>query len=318
MNKVERLTATLLLLQDRPHTSVEIAGRFEVSKRTVLRDVQALCEMGVPVVAREGVGGGYSLPQDYGLSPLPLTTHEAFLLLLALSSLAQWAEVPFAPELASLLAKLRSLLPERERLGAEGLLETVGVEQAGHGARAPFLEQLMAASQQGQWVRVTYASAGRTEQQHLLPQRVSTRAGLWYCQAFSHEKNAERTYRVDRVTALSPAENPRPGQSLPQPTPYDAPEHPQIRAALTARGAGYVESEPHLGQLLERSPDGTGRLALRCPPAELDWYARYFASLGSEVTVEAPAALRQRLATMGRRLVEKYASPGGTTMDAPP
>ena len=74
MNKVERLTATLLLLQARPHTSVEIAGRFEVSKRTVLRDVQALCEMGVPVVAREGAGGGYSLPEDYGLAPLPLST----------------------------------------------------------------------------------------------------------------------------------------------------------------------------------------------------------------------------------------------------
>jgi predicted DNA-binding transcriptional regulator YafY len=53
MNKVERLMATLLL-QERPRTSVEIAERFEISKRTVLRDAQALCEMGVPVVARYG------------------------------------------------------------------------------------------------------------------------------------------------------------------------------------------------------------------------------------------------------------------------
>jgi len=57
MNRVDRLTAILLLLQERPRTSEEIARRFEVSKRTVLRDVQALSEMGVPVIARDGAGG---------------------------------------------------------------------------------------------------------------------------------------------------------------------------------------------------------------------------------------------------------------------
>src|SRR5687768_1742389 len=165
MNKVERLTATLLLLQERPYTSVEIAGRFEVSKRTVLRDVQALCEMGVPVVAREGAGGGYSLPDDYGLAPLPLTTHEAFLLMLALGSLRQWADVPFAPELNSLRAKLGALLPERERAAAEDLLETVAVELAAPGRRAPFVEALMAASRRGQWVTVDYKSAGSVSTQ---------------------------------------------------------------------------------------------------------------------------------------------------------
>ncbi len=306
MNKLERLTATLLLLQERPYTSMEIAQRFEVSKRTVLRDVQALCEMGVPVVAREGAGGGYSLPDDYGLAPLPLTTHEAFLLMLALGSLAQWADVPLAPELSSLLAKLRALLPERERSGAEHLLETVAVELAAPAARAPFLEALMTATRHGQWVTVEYVSAGSASTQRLLPRRLSTRGGLWYCQAYSHERGAARTSRVDRITAQRPAETPPPGRVPPTPPPSDAPAQPEIRATLTARGAGYVESEPHLSQMLQRAPDGTGRLALRCPPSELDWYARFFASLGAEVTVQAPEALCQKLAEVGRGLVERY------------
>lgn len=309
MNRVERLTATLLLLQERPHTSVEIAERFEVSKRTVLRDVQALCEMGVPVVAREGAGGGYSLPEDYALAPLPLSTHEAFLLMLALGSLAQWADVPFAPERASLLAKLQALLPERERASAEHLLATVALELPAAGAPAPYLEALMAASRAGEWVQITYHSAGRAASHCLLPRRLSTRGGLWYCLAFNHERGEERTYRVDRITALAPAANPRPGQVVPAPLPYDAPEHPQIEATLTARGAGYVESEPHLSRVLRRTPDGTGTLTLRCPPSELDWFARYFAGLGHEVTVHAPEALRQRLATLGRGLVERHAPP---------
>lgn len=306
MNKLERLTATLLLLQQRPHTSLEIARRFEVSKRTVLRDVQALCEMGVPVVARDGPGGGYSLPGDYALSPLPLTTHEAFLLMLALGSLAQWAHLPFAPEWSSLQAKLQALLPEKERARAAQLLATIHVELPAPNARAPHLEALMGATRGGAWVKVTYASAGRTSTQHLLPRQLTTRNGLWYCRAYSHEHSQERTYRVDRITALTPSANPRPGQAPPLPTPYDAPEHPEVHATLTARGAGYVESEPDLSKALVRDPDGTGRLTLRCPPGELDWFARYFAGLGAEVAVHGPPELCQRLAALGRALDERY------------
>ncbi|MBI1882326.1 MAG: HTH domain-containing protein [Chloroflexi bacterium] len=113
MNRIERLTAILLLLQEKSHTSVEIAHRFEVSKRTVLRDIQALSEMGVPVIAQAGPGGGYSLVPDYWLAPLPLTVGETFLLQLTLSAITKLSDAPFKPERASLLAKLRALLPEQ-------------------------------------------------------------------------------------------------------------------------------------------------------------------------------------------------------------
>src|SRR5512140_1002845 len=109
MNRIERMTAILLYLQEKARTSEDIARHFEVSRRTVLRDVQALSEMGVPVIAREGAGGGYSLPEDYSLDPLALTAHEAFLLLMSLRALIRLADSPFARERASLTAKLRSL-----------------------------------------------------------------------------------------------------------------------------------------------------------------------------------------------------------------
>ncbi len=104
MNRTERLTAILLLLQEkgrqRRHTAEEIAARFEVSRRTILRDIQALCEMGVPVLAQEGVGGGYALPPEFTLPPLPLKLREAVLMLLSLNTLASLADTPFAPERA--------------------------------------------------------------------------------------------------------------------------------------------------------------------------------------------------------------------------
>src|SRR5713101_2028158 len=103
MNRIDRLTAIILLLQGGRRTASEIARRFEVSKRTVFRDIEALCEMGIPIVTEAGVNGGYTLMPDYSLTPLQLTAHETLLLRLALSSISQLAETPFQQERESLL-----------------------------------------------------------------------------------------------------------------------------------------------------------------------------------------------------------------------
>lgn len=67
-----------------------------------------------------------------------------------------------------------------------------------------------------------------------------------------------------------------------------------------------VELEKRLASSIRREADGSGRLAFRCPPAELDWFARYFASLGDEVTMLSPPELRARLRDLGRALAERY------------
>lgn len=70
MNRIDRLTAIILLLQGGQRTASEIARRFEISKRTVFRDIEALCEMGVPIITESGPHGGYTLflacPAHYG------------------------------------------------------------------------------------------------------------------------------------------------------------------------------------------------------------------------------------------------------------
>jgi predicted DNA-binding transcriptional regulator YafY len=306
MNKLERLTAILLLLQDRPLTSDAIARHFEVSKRTILRDIQALSEMGVPIIAREGAAGGYSLPTDFRLAPLPLTAHEAFLLMLALSTLPQLSETPYAAEHTSLIAKLRTLLPRQELSNVEQMLAKVAVALPEREQRAPFLEPLMAAAQQGRWVQIEYQSAERRSTQHILPRQIRAENGLWYCRAYADEHAEERVYRVDRILGLSAAPDRFRPPPNPEPVPYDHESHPEIVARLTARGVAAVEIEPHLASHLERESDGSGHLAFRCPPGEFEWYARYFASLGGEVIVTAPPELRQHLRQLGHELVERY------------
>ncbi len=94
--------------------------------------MQALSEMGVPVIAREGVNGGYALPDDYRLPPLPLSVHEIALLKFALSTL-QSHSVTFGAARESLLSKLSAVwFMARSSLGFAPL-----ARQEGAGAKAP-------------------------------------------------------------------------------------------------------------------------------------------------------------------------------------
>lgn len=307
MNKLERLTAILLLLQDRPRTSEEIARHFEVSKRTILRDIQALSEMGVPVIAREGVGGGYSLPTDYRAVPLPLTAREVFLLLLALNAISQLSDTPYAAERASLVAKLRASLPPPQLAQVEPLLGAVSVEVPEREQRAPHLDDLLAAVQARHWVVIAYDSAARRSRQHILPNKITTQNGYWYCQAFSAERQAERVYRVDRVVEVTSPSADFVAPPVPEPVPYDHPDHPEIVVTLTPAGVRALEVDPQLGPIVARQVDGSGVLRQRVPPSDLEWFARFFAGLGQEALVQAPPELRLRMQALGHWLLGRYA-----------
>ncbi len=304
MNRLERMTAILLLLQRQALTSDEIAQRFEVSKRTVLRDIQALSEMGVPVIAVAGPGGGYSLPEDYRLAPLALTTHEAFLLLLALSVIERLPNAPFVPERSSLQAKLYALLPDQ--MNVEPMLAAVRVEIPQRMKDTPFLDALVTAAHEQRWVEIHYQSVERQSRQRVLPLQITTENGYWYLRAYSMEHEEERTYRVDRMLALEPLTASYPAIRADETRPYDDPSHPEVVVRLTARGAAYAESEPHIGQSIQRLTDSYAMLRFRCPPGELAYYARFFAGMGNEAEVIAPVELQERLLEIGEQMVRRY------------
>jgi predicted DNA-binding transcriptional regulator YafY len=107
-----------------------------------------------------------------------------------------------------------------------------------------------------------------------------------------------RTMRIDRVQAVRDGEAPA---IVKEPLPYDHPSHPTIRVRLTAAGARRVEREPHLGRHAKE-----GLLEFRCPPRELDWYARYFGGMGSDAHVEDPPELIERIVARARDVLDQY------------
>ncbi|MGV3616228.1 MAG: helix-turn-helix transcriptional regulator [Fimbriimonas sp.] len=292
MTRVERLTALVLLLQEGRRSADWLADQLCVSRRTVIRDAQALLEMGVPVDSHGGPGGGYEIARGSTLAPLHLTWREALLLMMAMEGLTKMADTPFAADRASLSAKLRALLPESQQTRVAGILERVGIEVPVRPQRAPFLDALM--ERLGQWADLDYDGKGLL----VRIDRVYAEGGLWYAQGVDAERT--RVLRVDRVRSVAPAEVP---PVVAEPLPYDHPSHPTVRVRLTAAGARRVEREPHLGR---HAREGT--MEFRCPPSELDWYARYFGGMGPEAHVEGPPELVERIVARAQNALRQYDS----------
>ncbi|MGI8688453.1 MAG: helix-turn-helix transcriptional regulator [Thermomicrobiales bacterium] len=307
MNRIDRLTAILLLLQGGKRTAREIAQRFEVSRRTILRDIQALCEMGIPIAADLGASGGYTLPPDYSLPPLALTVHEALLLRLALSSLTQLAETPFKRERESLLAKVETLFPRREHTDLDRPQHTLSLTVPTRPYPTPFLDQLLESAREERWVAVIYRSENGDSQQTLLPAHLRTSAGLWYCEAYSYERQEMRVYRVDRFLDVRVAPSPPQLARPPSTILYVHPSFPEIQIHLTARGVLKLEREPYLAPHVQQMDAGEGLLSLRLRPAEYDWLVRIVLGLGTEAKALAPQELRRRVRQAAQELTDHYA-----------
>src|SRR5947209_4140244 len=112
MSRSTRLLELLIVLQTRTRFTVaEMAAEFAVSRRTMLRDLQALSEMGVPLAASPGPGGGYTLIRDRNLLPLSLSADEAIGVILSYEAFQQHAQSPFAVQSLSAITKLRNAMP---------------------------------------------------------------------------------------------------------------------------------------------------------------------------------------------------------------
>ena len=306
MNRIDRLTAILLLLQRGKRSAAEIAQHFEVSRRTIQRDIDALCEMGIPIAADLGVTGGYSLPSDYSLPPLALTLHEALLLRLALSSLSQLSATPFKQERESLLAKIQTLLPQRESEHLEQLTNTLSLNVPSLPYPTPFLDQLLESARGQQWVCVTYRSEKGVSEQTILPTHLRTHEGLWYCDAYSHERQAWRIYRVDRFLDVKAAPSP-PQLEHPASIPTrEHPSYPEVRIHLTARGVLRLEHDAYLGLRLQRQDNGEGLLGLHWRTEEYDWLVRVLLSLGTDAEILAPEELRTRVQQEAQKIACHY------------
>ena len=199
-----RLLELLSLLQARREwPGAELADRLGVGPRTVRRDVERLRELGYPIRARRGVGGGYRLAAGAALPPLLLDEGEAVAVAVGLRTAASAGVTGIEQTSVRALAKLEQVLPTRLRrqVAAVGSA-TVPYPGSGPQVDGAVLAAIASACREQEKLGFGYRSArGETSRRRVEPLGLVHTGRRWYLVAWDADRTDWRTFRVDRIDA---------------------------------------------------------------------------------------------------------------------
>ncbi|MFG1777153.1 helix-turn-helix transcriptional regulator [Micromonospora sp. NPDC049051] len=202
MNRTDRLYALveeLRAVSPRPRSARWLADRFEVSTRTIERDIGALQESGVPIWAEPGRTGGYALDRARTLPPVNLTPVEAVAMAVALHRMRG---TPFAAAAGTALRKLISVMPAADAAEAHRLAARVHL--IGDGPVTPVPAAVADAVRARRVLRLRYADrSGAGSLRDVEPLGYLGNPRHWYLLGWCRLRAGIRAFRVDRITSVT-------------------------------------------------------------------------------------------------------------------
>jgi predicted DNA-binding transcriptional regulator YafY len=316
MNRTDRLVAMVMHLQGRRVVRAEELSRhFEVSVRTIYRDLAALGEAGVPIAGEAGVG--YSLVKGYHLPPVTLTADEATALFLGGEMVKQYADASLHGPMASAIDKLRAVLPRDRQEHVERLSrQTVIVGRAGGAGGDPGAQPWLLAVQRGvakrRVLRMTYRGRARGEEtaRDVEPLGVVCYSGAWYLVAWCRLREDVRHFRVDRIQTLTLLDELFPARTefsltkhLAEQVARDEVLPVRVWFADAERERARRESYATLVQETQR--DGGAEFSFTT--FSLEWLARWLLSFGAGAEAVAPAKLRHLVRAEAEQAIRRHA-----------
>ncbi len=312
MNRIDRLTGVILLLQGRRViTAEEIAAHFEISIRTVYRDIAALGEAGVPIVAEAGVG--YSLARGYHMPPIMFTEEEAAALVIGAEVTGQVADESLKRSIGGALLKIRAVLSADQRDYMARLERAVNIHFGRSMPGGKDLMPMQEAIVRRRCLSLQYNAGRRGEitERVVEPLGVVFYARQWHLIAWCRLRESLRDFRLDRVESwqvlsetfeghadFSMEEFLRREMECEEVTPTVLVVAREVLERFRAEApSSPVREEP--------LPDGRVRLEILSFAPE--YLTRWLLSFGTRVEVEHPAELRQRLREEAMAVAARYA-----------
>ncbi|WFR84253.1 YafY family protein [Arthrobacter sp. Y-9] len=317
-NTSSRTLRLLSLLQARRYwPGAELAGRLEVSVRTLRRDVERLRDLGYPVEAARGVDGGYQLASGAAMPPLLLDDEEAVALAIALRSAAQGAVSGVAEASVRALAKLVQVMPR----GLRRRVEAIGAATESH-FWEPVEEMIDPelliiigqACRDRERIGFDYTAAdGRASTRHVEPLRM-VRLGLrWYLVCYDLDRGDWRSFRLDRMSRPVPTGARFAPRTLPAENPVafirdraDKAPGPQDVVALVA--APEREVTERIGRWATASAVSDGSCRVTVHAKTLDWALLALGMLDADFTIESPRTAIDGARARGERLIRASGS----------
>lgn len=277
MNRLDRIMAILLLLRGGRVASAQgLAERFEVSIRTIYRDIEMLEGLGAPIEAEMGRTGGFRMREGYFLPPVTLSAEEAASLLLGLILMRRLRVLPFPKEIDFAERKLLAALPEETRRLMERAAHMIGFErvppdllhpepddpvasgEAGAG-EAEIVGRFLRAALSRSRVRMKYRSPYRDEEPYreVEPRGIIWDRDRWYLVGDVEVREGEpRLWRSDRILDIAAG--------------------PSMKPTAESSCVSSLLDRKWLGKAMSRWLEGpTAKIAMDASQAEKlkkDWY----------------------------------------------
>jgi predicted DNA-binding transcriptional regulator YafY len=300
--RATRLVSLLLLLQMRGQlTALELAGHFDVSVRTIHRDVESLAAAGVPVEAVRGPAGGYRLAGGYRTKLTGLTADEAEALFVAP---APAAELGLGGVLANARLKVLAALPAelQERAGRAGRYFHLDTRRWFRTEdTVPHLPTIAAATWQGRRLATRYRER-RVVQRTLDPFGLVLKGGAWYLVA--RRSVGMRVYRVSRFASVRMRED-----AFERPEDFDLAEYWEEWSRSFEASVRQVEVKIRASDVVRRllPEDLRGERGVYVVRFDsLDDAFRELLKFGTDAEVIAPVELRERIAATARDVAAIY------------
>jgi predicted DNA-binding transcriptional regulator YafY len=296
--KVDRLVSIIMILLDKKRIGAqELADLFEVSPRTIYRDIDAINMAGIPVRSTSGVGGGFEIMQNYKLDRTVFSTSDLSALLMGLSGLSNMIR---GDELVNALAKVKSFIPADKAKDIELKANQILIDLSpwiSNRNLQPYLEMIKTALQESKLLSFEYVNRyGNKTARTAEPYQLVLKNSHWYWLGYCYKRNDFRLFKLSRTSNLqiqdelfSPRDYPKPQLDI---TDMVATMQKDIKIrihkAVMERVLDYCTYD-------QFTPDGDEHYIVRFPFIENDYYYNILFSFGDQCECLEPLHIRSEM-----------------------
>lgn len=202
--KIDRLVSIIMILLGKERIGAqELADLFEVSPRTIYRDIDAINMAGIPIHSTPGVGGGFEIMQNYKIDKKIFSAADLSAILMGLSGLSNMIR---GEELINALAKVKSFIPADRAKAIELKVNQICIDLSpwtGSRNIQLYLEIVKAALQESRLLSFEYiAHHGNISSRTVEPYQLVLKSSHWYLHGYCHKRNDFRMFRLSRMSNL--------------------------------------------------------------------------------------------------------------------
>ena len=282
-------------------TTKELAERFGVSRRTILRDIDVLSSAGVPVYTNKGNGGGISLLEDYSLNKAIVSDKEAEGLLLALKTL----QTTSYPEIDTMLDKMGALFKNAS------VVDWVNIDFSPWGSHPNEKEKfsnIKKAILNRRVIGFDYISAeGNKSLRRIEPMQLLYKGQAWYLMGFCLLRQDFRVFRISRIKELVVGDEAFERRSYPSKIGESMDENTKAEVKLRLRfqpEALYRVYDGFMDEIVAKNEDGTCEVEFTMP--EDEWIYGFIMSFGCYVEVLEPEYIRNIVRERMKKAIKCY------------